>query len=121
MGVSLACSTVLSFNRRFFTLFGLQPALNSSRRTETAETRLLNRRQIIYGFYRLCGYQVNASYVPTTLILCTNTASTSTARIELSSFYTVINGTHRPALIERHSLFVLIFLVLLLFDLLREN
>ena len=81
----------------FFTLFGLQPTLNASRRSETVETRLINRTQIIYGFYQNCGFQVNATFVPTTLILCTNTATTTTARIELSSFYTVIscaNSTH---------------------------
>ncbi|CAF3041498.1 unnamed protein product [Rotaria sp. Silwood2] len=78
----------------FLTLFGLQPSINSTRRAETAQTRLLNRTQIIYGFYKNCGYQINAtSGTPTTLILCTNTATTTTARIELSSFYTVISGT----------------------------
>ncbi|CAF1241181.1 unnamed protein product [Rotaria sordida] len=79
----------------FLTLFSLQPSINSTRRTETAETRLLNRTQIIYGFYKNCGYQINATFdTPTTLILCTNTATTSTARIELSSFYTVISRTN---------------------------
>ncbi|CAF3614112.1 unnamed protein product [Rotaria sp. Silwood1] len=79
----------------FLTLFGLQPSINSTRRAETAETRLLNRTQIIYGFYKNCGYQINAtSNTPTTLILCTNTATTTTARIELSSFYTVISETN---------------------------
>lgn len=76
----------------FFTLFGLQPTINSSRRDATAETRLVNRTQIIYGFYKNCGYQVNATIdTPTTLILCANTGTTTTARIELSSFYTVIS------------------------------
>jgi hypothetical protein len=78
----------------FFTLLGLQPTLNSSRLASTAETRLLNRTQIVYGFYQNCGYQVNATTgTATTLILCTNTATTTTARIQLSPFYTVISGT----------------------------
>jgi len=78
----------------FFALFGLQPTLNSSRYSETAEVRLVNRTQIIYGFYQNCGYQVNATVdTPTTLILCVNTNATTTARIELSSFYTVISRT----------------------------
>lgn len=79
----------------FFTLLGLQPSLNSARRTQTVQTRLLNRTQVIYGFYRICGFQANVSNTPTTLILCTNTPTTTTARIELSSFYTIVNGTER--------------------------
>jgi len=79
----------------FFTLFGLQPSINPSRRAETAETRLLNRTQIIYGFYQNCGYQVNATAnTQTTLILCTNTGTTTTAIIQISPFYTIINGTN---------------------------
>lgn len=79
----------------FFTLFGLQPTLNSSRRDATAETRLLNRTQIVYGFYQNCGFHINATVdTPTTLILCTNTATTTTARVQLSPFYTVISGTN---------------------------
>lgn len=75
----------------FLILFGLQPTLNSSRYTETVEKRLINRTRIIYGFYQNCGYQVNSSYLLTTLILCSNTGTTTTGRIELSSFYTVIS------------------------------
>jgi hypothetical protein len=76
----------------FFTLLGLQPSLNSSRFASTAQTRLLNRTQVVYGFYQNCGFQVNAtSGTATTLILCTNTATTTTARIQLSPFYTVIS------------------------------
>jgi hypothetical protein len=78
----------------FFALLGLQPSINPTRRAETAETRLLNRTQIIYGFYQNCGYQVNATNVPTTQVLCTNTATTTTALIQLSPFYTVISGTN---------------------------
>ena len=79
----------------FFTLFGLQPTLNPSRRDATAETRLLNRTQIVYGYYRNCGFQINATVgTPTTLILCANTGTTTTARVELSPFYTVISGTN---------------------------
>ena len=79
----------------FFTLFGLQPSLNSSRRDATAETRLLNRTQVVYGFYQNCGFQVNATVgTPTTLILCTNTGTTTTARVQLSPFYTVISGAN---------------------------
>ncbi|CAF2601261.1 unnamed protein product [Rotaria sp. Silwood2] len=68
----------------FFTLLGLQPTINSARRSQTAETKLLNRTQIIYGYLQNCGYQANA---PTTLVLCSNTGTTSTSRIELSSYY----------------------------------
>ena len=78
----------------FFALLGLQPSINPTRFAETAQTRLLNRTQIIYGFYQNCGYQVNATNVPTTQVLCTNTATTTTALIQLSSFYTVISGTN---------------------------
>lgn len=92
----------------FLTLFGLQPALNSARYSETAQTRLLNRTEVIYGFYALCGYQINAtSNTATTLILCTNTATTTTARIQLSPFYTVINGTTKHLYSK---IFLLIFL-----------
>jgi hypothetical protein len=79
----------------FLTLLGLQPSINASRYAQTAETRLLNRTQIVYGFYQNCGYQVNATNVPTTLILCTNTATTTTARVQLSPFYTILSGTNR--------------------------
>jgi len=79
----------------FITLFALQPSINASRNAATAETRLLNRTKLIYGFYQNCGYQVNASSnTPTTLILCTNTGTTTTAQIELSPFYTVISETN---------------------------
>ena len=81
----------------FFTLLGLQPGINASRRTETAQTRVLNRTEVVYGFYRLCGFQVNATFVSTTLILCTNTPTATTARLQLSSFYTVLNRTHQSS------------------------
>lgn len=96
----------------FLTLFGLQPAVNAERRSQTAQTRLLNRTQIIYGFYLNCGYQVNATYVPTTLVLCTNTPTTTTARIELSSYYTIINGSKSTFSYHRWLLFILFFIVL---------
>ena len=82
----------------FFALLGLQPSINSSRYSETAETRLINRTQVVYGFYQNCGYQVNATVnTATTLILCANTGTTTTARIQLSAFYTVISGTEKPS------------------------
>ncbi|CAF3371816.1 unnamed protein product [Rotaria socialis] len=97
----------------FFTLFGLQPSINSARRSDTAQTVLLNRTEIIYGFYKLCGYQINAaSGTPTTLILCNTTATTSTARIQLSPFYTVISGTNSYSF----SKIVIFLLILILFE-----
>ncbi|CAF4438776.1 unnamed protein product, partial [Didymodactylos carnosus] len=39
----------------FFTLLGLQPSINSNRRSETAQNRLLNRTAIVYGFVQNCG------------------------------------------------------------------
>lgn len=90
----------------FFTLFGLQPTLNPSRRDATAETRLLNRTQIVYGYYRICGFQINATVdTPTTLILCANTGTTTTARVELSPFYTVISGTNAQSFSQIFILF----------------
>ncbi|CAF0856813.1 unnamed protein product [Rotaria sordida] len=68
----------------FFTLLGLQPTINSARRSQTAETQVLNRTNIIYGYLRNCGFQTN---IPTTLVLCSNTGTTSTSRVELSSYY----------------------------------
>ncbi|CAF1141933.1 unnamed protein product [Rotaria magnacalcarata] len=73
----------------FFTLFGLQPTLNSARRSETAQTQVLNRTQIIYGYLKNCGTQANS---PTTLVLCANTATTSTSVVQLSSYYIVSKG-----------------------------
>ncbi|CAF3626644.1 unnamed protein product [Rotaria socialis] len=73
----------------FFTLFGLQPTINSARRSETAQTQVLNRTQIIYGYLQNCGTQANS---PTTLVLCANTATTSTSVVQLSSYYIVSEG-----------------------------
>jgi hypothetical protein len=96
----------------FFTLFGLQPSINPTRRASTAEILLLNRTQIIYGFYKNCGYQVNASAgTQTTLILCTNTATTTTARIQLSPFYTVISETNYNSSCKILILFCYLFIV----------
>ncbi|CAF1988918.1 unnamed protein product [Rotaria magnacalcarata] len=95
----------------FFTLFGLQPSINSTRHSDAAQTVLLNRTEIIYGFYKLCGYQINAtSGTPTTLILCNTTATTSTARIQLSPFYTVISGANSYSF-SKIVIFVLIFII----------
>jgi hypothetical protein len=68
----------------FFTLLGLQPTINPTRFSETAQTRLLNRTQIVYGFLQNCGFQVG---VPTTLALCSNTQTTITSVVQLSSYY----------------------------------
>ena len=73
----------------FFTLLGLQPTINSARRSETAQTRLTNRTQIIYGYLQNCGYQVGT---PTTLALCANTQTTSTSRVILSPSITTLTG-----------------------------
>jgi hypothetical protein len=67
----------------FFTLLGLQPTLNPTRRSDTAQNQILNRTQIIYGVLQNCGYQAN---IPTTLALCANTQTTSTAIIAVSSY-----------------------------------
>jgi hypothetical protein len=100
----------------FLTLFGLQPSINASRRAATAETRLLNRTQVIYGFYKNCGYQVNASAgTPTTLILCTNTPTTTTARIQLASVYTVISETNDCS----YCRMLILFLLFICFEMFR--
>ena len=79
----------------FISLFALQPSINLARRVATAETHLLNRTELIYGFFQNCGFQINATVdTPTTLILCTNTATTTTARIELPPFNTVISAAN---------------------------
>ncbi|CAF4642138.1 unnamed protein product [Rotaria sp. Silwood1] len=83
-GLILLGLLLLALIVTFFTLLGLQPTINSARRSQTAETQLLNRTQIIYGYLQNCGYQANS---PTTLVLCSNTGTTSTSRIELSSYY----------------------------------
>jgi hypothetical protein len=73
----------------FFTLLGLQPTINSARYSETAQTRILNRTQIVYGFLQNCG---TAGGVPTTLALCANTQATSTSSVVVTSYYTLSNG-----------------------------
>lgn len=76
----------------FFTLLGLQPTINPTRRSETAETQVLNRTQIVYGFLQNCGSQANT---PTTLALCANTQTTSTSRTIVTSYYTLSKGINK--------------------------
>lgn len=85
-GLILLGLLLLALIIAFFTLLGLQPTINSARRSETAITQVLNRTQIIYGFLKNCG---TSSNTPTTLPLCANTAGTTTSRVILSSYYTV--------------------------------
>lgn len=73
----------------FFTLLGLQPTINSARRSETAETRVLNRTRTVFGFLQNCG---SSSSSITTLALCANTQTTSTSVIAVSSYYTLSTG-----------------------------
>jgi len=68
----------------FFTLLGLQPTINSARLSETAETEVINRTKIVYGFLENCGSQANT---PTTLVLCANTQATSTSIVVVSASY----------------------------------
>ena len=74
----------------FFALLGLQPTINSARRSATAGTQLLNRTVIIFGFLQNCGTQNDTL---TTLALCTNTGTTSTSRVELSPSFMTLKGT----------------------------
>jgi len=73
----------------FFTLLGLQPTINSARRSETAETSLVNRTKIVYGFLQNCGFQANN---PTTLVLCANTQTTSTSIVVVSGSSIISKG-----------------------------
>ena len=73
----------------FFTLLGLQPTINPTRRSQTAQTRVLNRTQIVYGFLQNCGFAAGA---PTTLALCANTLTTTTSSVVATSYYTLSKG-----------------------------
>ena len=73
----------------FFTLLGLQPTINPTRRSETAETRVVNRTRTVFGFLQNCGSSTSAL---TTLALCANTQTTSTSVIVASSSYTLSSG-----------------------------
>jgi hypothetical protein len=92
----------------FFTLLGLQPTINPARRSATAETGVLNRTQIIYGFLQNCGAQAIG---PTTLALCSNTQTTSTSRIASSTFYITSQGRKRS--LDKKSLISFGFIVLI--------
>ena len=83
-GLLLCALFFVALLAAFITLLSLQPNINPARRSQTAETRLLNRTQVIYGFLQNCGVQLGA---PTTLVQCANTKTTSTARLSLSSAY----------------------------------
>ena len=73
----------------FFTLLGLQPTINPTRRSETAETRVLNRTKTVFGFLQNCGSSASSI---TTLALCANTLTTSTSSVIVSSTYTLSTG-----------------------------
>lgn len=73
----------------FFTLLGLQPTINPTRRSETAETRVVNRTKTVFGFLQNCGSSASSI---TTLALCINTHTTSTSSVIVSSTYTLSTG-----------------------------
>ena len=91
----------------FFTLLGLQPTINSARASETAETRILNRTQIVYGFLQNCGTQAG---VPTTLALCSGTDTTTTSRFEVTAFYALSRSSRIHASFNELLAFVICYL-----------
>ena len=88
----------------FFTLLGLQPSINSARRSETVQTKLTNRTEVIYGYLQNCGYQTGTW---TTLVLCTNTGTTSTVRVALATSVVTLESSQTSPM----NLWLILFIV----------